>query len=244
MMIQSKESFLNDQIAKEACVKAFEKLNEKFYWKLPSNIHLRFEDNGSLLYTYIQKILRLNGISEETAKKHYPDICGLAKKSSKIETDGFIPYIDIMRNDGQEISYPIFAVEMKKQGTNDRRMSEGLGKQAIGNAACDRIGKNLRIFSHIYIKEDICPYMVCLNGCDFGNSNDIGEKISSTNISKLTPFFGNLNVVNKYKDEIGEGGASCFYQKETFSVDSLVEKLVDIGSNTIDYFIKKYGWSK
>lgn len=234
MAIQSRESFQNDKNAEQATVIAFEELEKKYYWLLPQNMHLRKTKDRSLTYPFIQEHLIAGGIPKECAEKYYPNRCGRALAPSKIEIDGYLAFIDIIMQDNKEISFPLWGIEMKKQGTNDARVKKGLSRQAIGNAACDRIPKNQRIFKDIFYGEDICPYIVCLNGCDFG------EDISSTTISKIKASFGDLNTFNIKKDLIG-GGGSCFFQKEAFTIEELSEKLIYVGSAVIEYFMKKYG---
>ena len=139
------------------------------------------------------------------------------------------------------IKYPLFIGEMKKQGTNDRRIKEGLKKQSIGNAGADRVSKNFKIAgAYCYLcDKDFFPYNVFLHGCDFSE-----ETITKTTKSKLEPLFGKLNTLNPFfdKDIYWErSGGSCFYQHEEFTYEQLYNicfKCCEVG---INHYLERFG---
>jgi type II restriction enzyme len=66
----------------------------------------------------------------------------------------------------QKTSYPILITEVKNQGTNDIRATEGTPKQAKGNAI-ERLGKNVIGFRTALLHEAIFPFVCFGDGCDF-----------------------------------------------------------------------------
>jgi hypothetical protein len=75
---------------------------------------------------------------------------------SSIRTDGGILFMESLQKTG--ITYPILIAEAKNQGTNDRRLEEGLSKQAKGNAI-ERLGKNLIGLRTALMRESIFPFV-------------------------------------------------------------------------------------
>ena len=187
---------------------------------------LRFED--------IKENLILNGLSIEKANEYYGG-------PSSIETDAHIIYITI--NYGDYIrKYPIFMGEMKKQGTNDIRIAEGKKKQAIGNAAPDRVAKNFCIAADYCFTCDktFFPYNVFLHGCDFDDNT-----ITTTTKAKLQPFFGKLNNFNPYFDKeliifnSNLKGGSCFFQKDEYTYNQLYEICKKCCEEGIRHYLNK-----
>ena len=130
--------------------------------------------------------------------------------------------------------------EMKKQGTNEKRMLEGKKKQSIGNAGPDRVAKNYVIASDFCYLCDkfFFPYNVFLHGCDFKEN-----EITTTTKAKLQPFFGTLNNLNPYFDNDiwwGRKGGSCFFQGDDYTYEQLYNICFQCCEIGILYYISKY----
>lgn len=181
-----------------------------------------------LSFIDIRKKLIENNISKADTEMYYGE-------SSSIETDSHIIILTTPFGDK-----PIFMGEMKKQGTNDQRILEGKKKQAIGNAAADRVAKNFVIASdYCYLCDrEFFPYNVFMHGCDFSE----GE-MTTTMKAKLQPFFGKLNNFNPYFDKNifwARKGGSCFFQKDDFTYEQLYDYVYQCCKEGIEFYIRKY----
>lgn len=208
-------------------------LKDKYLSSLPETWNIEC-GNRKLNFDDIKTALVDSGLSENKASKYY----GLA---SGIETDSHIIYLTIKKG-YRIIKKPLFMGEMKKQGTNDRRLAEGKSKQAIGNAAGDRVAKNFLISSdYCYICDrEFFPYNVYLHGCDFN------DDMTNTMKAKLTPLFGTLNRTNPWFDKdmliytAGHKGGSCFYQNNDFTYKQLYDLCYECCRIGIEHYLEKY----
>lgn len=228
----------DEKILEMATEKVSVDIRNKYLTKIPSNWDIKC-GSKRLIFSFIKEALINNGFSSKQAESYYG--CG-----NYIETDGYIIYIEFFQN-GKYITKPLFMGEMKKQGTNGKRISEGKTKQAQGNAAGDRVAKNYFIASdYCYLCDnEFFPYNVYLHGFDFSE-----EEITSTTKSKLAPFFGELNKFNPWFDQdvlrvmSTHKGGSCFYQEEDFTFEQLYKMCYDCCEIGIKHYLKKYGSSK
>ena len=216
-------------VLEEATVKAFKDIKNNYLCKIPDNWGFTL-DSKKISFKDIRKKMAENGYSTSTIMKFYGE-------DSSIETDSFIIKL-IVKNNSSIIEKPIFIGEDKKQGTNDERIKEGKKKQAIGNAV-DRTAKNFIIVSdYCYLcDEDFFPYVIFAHGCDFG------EDITKTTKSKLSPYVGELNVLNPFFDKQFIGthkGGSCFYQENEFTFEQIYKICYDTCVTGIDFYLKKF----
>ena len=224
-------SKIDDDMLTKAAKDACDAIREKYLCKIPDtwniecgNKKITFEDIKGQYLNY--------GISNYKANLYY----GLP---SSIETDAHIISL-IMNKGGNTIHKPIFIGEIKKQGTNDKRLSEGKKKQAIGNAGPDRVAKNFEIASeYCYMcDKDFFPYNVFLHGCDFRE----GE-ITNTTKAKLQPFFGELNKLNPFFDKDiswARKGGSCFYQDKDYTYEQLYDMAYNCCKLGVEHYLSKY----
>ncbi len=85
----------------------------------------------------------------------FPDVSfGEPLKRSSMRPDGGI--LSVIDSEGRE--HPILIAEVKNQGTNDARATEGKPRQAMGNAI-ERLGKNVIGFRTAMLSEDITPFV-------------------------------------------------------------------------------------
>jgi len=136
--------------------------------------------------------------------------------------------------------------EQKRQGTNDKRLSEGKQKQSQGNAS-ERIADKLCVARLIYGDEDICPFIVFLQGCDFYElESRIPDRI------KRTFNFTEPNVIH-YEwlrlQKHNSVGGSYFMRGHSmhdvpgssdWSKQEMYEIMDKISRYSIEYYIKKY----
>lgn len=218
----------DDDLICLACKNVFNNLRKKYYTKLPDNWDISLRGR-CVTFPEIRDVISKK-FGNEHANKHFPG-------NSRIEADSTIICLEVYEHNRVK-SYPLFIGEMKKQGTNEMRMKKGLPKQGIGNAACDRIGKNYTIFAmYCYcLDEKLFPYNVFIHGCDFSKEN-----ITTTTLSKLTPFFGTLNEFHPWFDNrIGLTGGTCYYQKEDFTCEQLYKYCYKCCKCGIEYYLKKF----
>jgi hypothetical protein len=138
--------------------------------------------------------------------------------------------------------YYILICEQKRQGTNDVRFLEGRGPQAVGNAA-ERLAKNVIAFETMFQDEEIFPFIVFLQGCDFyDEESTIGDRIRT--ISRFLPF----NTLNIYWS--GRRGGSYFMRGHSmkslpgtsdWTNQEMFEQMFTIATTAVDYYLKKYG---
>lgn len=95
----------------------------------------------------------------------------VGKHAPFISPDGGVFYMTL-----DDTTYCFLIVEDKYQGTNDKRFSENLGKQATGNAI-ERVFKNVNASWHLFKHLPVSPYIVFVAGCDFHSSESIIHRI-------------------------------------------------------------------
>jgi|TARA_R110000744_G_scaffold116334_1_gene217510 type II restriction enzyme len=160
------------------------------------------------------------------------------KDTTFITPDGGFTYVKI-----NGIKYYLLIGEQKTQGTNDKRLSEGKKRQPTGNAV-ERLGKNLRGLDLLFKKEDILPFVTFLQGCDFHETETIGDRV-------VTLFQGlKKNHINLYKDGIGRGGSYYMrghkwdegtYGESDWSIEEMTNIFKKVSQLSLEYYIDKYG---
>jgi hypothetical protein len=110
-----------------------------------------------------------------------------SRTDTYVKPDGGFLYIII-----NDIEYYISVGEAKRQGTNDARLMEGKEQQSQGNAV-ERLGKNVDAFDLLFCDEDIYPFVVFLQGCDFyKEESTIVDRVRT--IAKFQP----MNQINLF----------------------------------------------
>jgi type II restriction enzyme len=221
----------DDDMLTTATKNVFESIREKYLCLIPDTWNFECGEK-KLTFKDIKEKMISEGISPSKAESYYGG-------KSSIETDAHVIYLT-MSVDGKIVRKPIFMGEMKKQGTNDRRLMEGKKRQAIGNAGTDRVAKNFEIASDycFLCDKEFFPYNVFLHGCDFKES-----EITVTTKAKLHPFFGALNVLNPYFDKDvfwTRKGGSCFFQGEPYTYESLYKVCFECAEIGVKHYLKKY----
>jgi type II restriction enzyme len=138
--------------------------------------------------------------------------------------------------DSRKKRYPILITEVKNQGTNDLRLSEGKLKQAKGNAI-ERLGKNVIGFRTALLHESIFPFVCFGDGCDFDDDSSILDRVITINM------FGHLNKVRLHNE--GQGGqfnrGSFFFRRKEWTEGEMLPIMKEIALNSVYYYFSKYG---
>lgn len=193
---------------------------------------LFFEEKTTLSKTEIN--LKLSLLNPLLGKE-------ISNEKSCIKPDGGLLYLK-----GKDKKYLICVSEAKKQGTNDLREEDGKNQQAMGNAV-ERAYKNYVEISNYVIDEDICPYILFLNGCDFVKGSSILDRL--TGLTKGT-FFNQVNTFNSkignksiplasifISDKIISNWTSTDYENYTNLFKLAYKKTL---KDAIEYYINKY----
>jgi len=158
------------------------------------------------------------------------------KDSTFLTPDGGFIYVII---DG--LKYYILVGEQKTQGTNDKRLAEGLKKQALGNAV-ERLGKNYNCLDLLFSQENILPFVTFLQGCDFHESETIGSRV-------VMVFKGlKKNTINLYKDTFNRAGTYYMrghkwnegeYGSSDWTRSEMVNVFKKVAEESLKYYINK-----
>lgn len=158
-------------------------------------------------------------------------------EGNSIEPDG--GFLILKKQGDENYQKLLLAAEVKRQGTNDKRLAEGLGKQARGNAI-ERLGKNLIGIKAMMNHEDITPFVCFGHGDDF-NQDDITTKNVFSKLSTLNEFYY-LNKTYIFKlDGNSEHNkfspVSMYFRKDEWSVDEMFEIMKEIAETSLRYYI-------
>ena len=133
--------------------------------------------------------------------------------------------------------------EQKTQGTNDKRLSEGKKRQALGNAV-ERVAKNLNALDLLFKKEDILSFVAFFQGCDFNDFETIPDRV-------IMCFKAlKKNHVNLFKDELDRGGSYYMrghkwdegtYGESNWTIEEMTKVFKEISQLSLEYYIDKYG---
>lgn len=158
------------------------------------------------------------------------------KDSTFLTPDGGFIYVMI-----DNLKYYILVGEQKTQGTNDKRLAEGLKKQALGNAV-ERLGKNYNCLDLLFSQENILPFVTFLQGCDFHESETIGSRV-------VMVFKGlKKNTINLYKDMFNRAGTYYMrghkwnegeYGSSDWSRSEMVNVFKKVAEESLKYYINK-----
>ena len=203
----NKTSSTEEKNVRIAMNRVINTLKEKY-----PNLLLKYE--SKLYLTEIVKKLCINNPTEtftETMDKTF------------ISPDAGFLYAKI--NDEYKL---ILIGEVKNQGTNDIRLTEGKKKQAQGNAI-ERLGKNV-IGIKAFLNGELCNPFVCFgDGCDFSETSTIIDRVKTIN------YFKPLNVININNGLLDNG--SFFFRENKWSVDEMYDIMMEIALNSLKIFL-------
>ncbi len=173
-----------------------------------------------------KKKLSLTVIISDLAKQYpqYAKDFSTVMSKSFIKPDGGFLYA----TDKKGNKKLILVAEVKRQGTNDKRATEGLAKQAKGNAI-ERLGKNLTGVRAIFKKESMIPFVCFGSGHDFQNESTILDRVVTMN-----DFFP-LNKVFIEKEHLPFEPVSLFFRYKDWSTKEMMKILTDVAEEAIAY---------
>lgn len=122
----------------------------------------------------------------------------------------------------------ILVAEVKRQGTNDKRVKEGLKIQAKGNAI-ERLGKNLIGIRAIFKNEGVLPFICFGSGVDFKEGSSIRDRVITMN-----EFFP-LNQIFVEKDYMPFEPVSMLFRYEEWTVEDMVKQMEEVANRAIEY---------
>ncbi|PJC24380.1 restriction endonuclease [Candidatus Uhrbacteria bacterium CG_4_9_14_0_2_um_filter_41_50] len=125
----------------------------------------------------------------------------------------------------------ILVAEVKHQGTNDKRATEGLPKQAKGNAI-ERLGKNLTGVRAIFKAESMIPFVCFGSGHDFQDGSTILDRVVTMN-----DFFP-LNKIFIEKTHLPFEPVSMFFRYEDWSTVEMTEIMTGVADEAIKYHFR------
>lgn len=153
------------------------------------------------------------------------------RETSFIKPDGGF----LMLTDKDANKYPILMTEVKNQGTNDKRATEGLKKQAQGNAI-ERLGKNVIGLRTYMANEEIFPFVCFGYGCDFAEGSSIRDRVITI------AQFGKLNRVELFREttciEIKRG--SFFFREQAWTAEEMFDVCYEIARRSVLHYQAKY----
>lgn len=171
-----------------------------------------------------------NDILLAKQKRIFPDI-----QFDKTAEPGFInPDGSILFAKFNGVWKMVCISEHKHQGTNDKRIAEGKPKQAKGNAI-ERFGKNLSVVRTFMKDENITPYILFADGCDFEKTSSIRGRLWQMNECFGFNQIYVLAKANGYLRPI-----SMFVRKEEWSELEMRNLLYAVCKESLDYYNKKY----
>lgn len=162
--------------------------------------------------------------------RQYPHFAGKLSpvmESSFIRPDGGVLYA-VSKNREPKI---ILIAEVKHQGTNDKRLREGLKKQAKGNAV-ERLGKNLNAVRATLKAEKVVPFVCFGNGDDFKSESSIRDRVITMN-----DFFP-LNTFFVKKECLPFEPVSMFFRYEEWKVREMTKVLVNVAEEAIRHYFQ------
>jgi type II restriction enzyme len=220
-VIKNKESKIQENNIKNAVNSVLLELKIKYPY-------LQFGIEKKKMLHTIEKLV--NGSNYTTSDKSF------------IIPDGGFLWVKI-----NNVKHYILISEQKRQGTNDKRRIEGKGKQGVGNAG-ERLAKNVKAVDVLFGNEDIYPFIVFLQGCDFFDEESrIGDRIRT--IAQFLP----MNVINiewKQIQKHNYAGGSYFMRGHSmaddpgtsdWSFDEMFNPMFTIAENALNYYLVRYG---
>jgi type II restriction enzyme len=190
------------------------------------NGRLTLEEKGyRLQYSDRIKLHDLLNIIKSYEKRF--EFASLTKEDSFMKPDGGILVLEKI-NDAS-FKRIVLCVEMKRQGTNDKRQEEGKAKQAQGNAI-ERLGKNLIGIRSALQYEKITPFICFGWGVDFDETSSILDRVITMN------EFYPLNRIFVFKRE-DYAPVSMFFRAKEWEENELFEIMKEVAETSIRYYI-------
>jgi len=183
------------------------------------------EKYPELVFEHQQKMLLSDIVA--LLSQQFPEYAKYFKyemESSFIKPDGGFLFATNKRNERRLV----LVAEVKRQGTNDKRLLEGLKKQAKGNAI-ERLGKNLIGIRAIFKNEGILPFICFGSGDDFKDGSSIRDRVITMN-----EFFP-LNQLFVEKDFMPFEPVSMLFRYDSWTVEEMLSQMEIVAIRAIEY---------
>ena len=180
--------------------------------------HLMFEHSNKLMLSAV-----IDGMGKRYPQ--YKESLAKVMGTSFIKPDGGFLYA----SDAKGNRRLILVAEVKRQGTNDKRLTEGLKKQAKGNAI-ERLGKNLIGIRALFKEEDILPFVCFGSGDDFNEGSSIRDRVITMN-----DYFP-LNIIFIKKEYLPFEPVSMLFRAKQWSTVEMTKIMKDITTISIKHY--------
>ena len=178
-----------------------------------------------LEYVKSIKLAELIGIIKSYNKR--TEFATLTNEEAYIQPDGGV--LVLRKKEDENYKRIALAVEMKHQGTNDKRIAEGKKKQAQGNAI-ERLGKNLIGIRATLQYEKVTPFVCFGWGVDFAEGSGIRNRVITMN------EFYPLNRVFVHKRE-SYAPVSMYIREKESKENELFDIMKEIAEASITTYI-------
>ncbi len=190
------------------------------------NVRFKLAELGYYLeYVKQIKLSELIGIIKSYDKR--TEFATLTNEDAYIQPDGGV--LVLRKKDDENYKRIALAVEMKHQGTNDKRVAEGKKKQAQGNAI-ERLGKNLIGIRATLQYEKVTPFVCFGWGIDFAEGSGIRNRVITMN------EFYPLNRVFVHKRE-NYAPVSMYFREKEWQENELFDVMKEIAEASITTYI-------
>jgi type II restriction enzyme len=160
--------------------------------------------------------------------------------TSSVKPDGGLVWVKINNK-----KYYILISEQKKQGTNDERIMEVKEKQATGNAI-ERLGKNVFAFETLFGDEDIFPFVVFIQGCDFcEEESTIPDRVRTImrfqDVNKINLYWRQISKHQFFAGSYFMRGHSMYEAPSTsdWTYQEMYDICIEIAEKSIRYYLQK-----
>jgi len=144
------------------------------------------------------------------------------------ETACFIPTGGIIWAYFNEKEYPILVAEIKKQGTNDKRMEENKPHQAYGNAI-DRIAKDIGVTKLLHVDLPYNSFVCFGHGCDFAEGGPMLDRIAMMN------DFMPINKLYVKRENSVLLPVSMFFREKEWSEEEQFKIMLEVAESSLAF---------
>lgn len=190
------------------------------------NIRFNLEELG-YFFEYVRSIKLSELVDIIKSYERRTEFAILEREDTFMKPDGGI--LVLKKVNDTHYKRIALSVEMKRQGTNDKRLAEGKKIQAQGNAI-ERLGKNLIGIRATLQYEKVTPFVCFGWGVDFAEGSTIRDRVVTMN------EFYPLNRIFVHKRE-GFAPVSMYFREREWEESELFEIMKEIAEASITTYI-------
>jgi len=183
-----------------------------------------------LIFEHVSKLMLsvvIDGMGERYPQ--YKDRIAKVMGTSFIKPDGGFLYATDKKGNRRLV----LVAEVKRQGTNDKRILEGLKKQAKGNAI-ERLGKNLIGIRMLFKEESILPFVCFGSGDDFKEGSSIRDRVITMN-----EYFP-LGEVFVKKEFLPFEPVSMLFRSKKWGVKEMATVMEGVANVSIEHYFGQH----